>query len=103
MDSLAAIDIDAIYHRLGVVNPLLRHFLEECQVHMIAHDIEALKETIIKREVHLKGASRAKTKHPGEFDPTAWFGGRRLDYRFADAKTIINDIFEGEKNCAESE
>ena len=103
LDSLAAIDIEAIYHRLGVVNPLLRHFLEECQVHMKAHDIEALKETIIKREVHLKGASRAKTKHPGEFDPTAWFGGRRLDYRFADAKTIINDIFEGEKNCAESE
>lgn len=103
LNDITEIDIDAIYHRLGIVNPLLHHFLLDCQKHMKASDIDSLKDTIIKREVHLKGASRAKTKHPGEFDSTSWFGGKRLDYRFGDAKTIINDIFEGEKNCAESE
>ena len=70
---------------------------------MISGDIDGLKETIIKREVHLKGVSRAKTRHAGEFKPETWFGGRKLDYRFPDAQTIISDIFEGEKNCAESE
>lgn len=100
--SLANIDINAIYHRLGITNPLLLHFLLTSQEQMKSGDIDGLKETIIKREVHLKGATRAKTKHAGEFDNTTWFGGRRLDYRFADAKTIINDIFEGEKYGAES-
>ena len=100
--TLADIDINAIYHRLGITNPLLLRFLLTSQEQIKSGDIDGLKETIIKREVHLKGATRAKTKHVGEFDNTAWFGGRKLDYRFPDAQTIINDIFEGEKDGAES-
>lgn len=102
LSTLADIDINAIYNRLGITNPLLLRFLLTSQEQMKNGDIEGLKETIIKREVHLKGVSRAKTKHVGEFKTDAWFGGKKLDYRFPDARTIINDIFEGEKRRAES-
>ena len=102
LSTLASIDINAIYNRLGITNPLLLHLLLTSQEQMKSRDIEGLKETIIKREVHLKGVSRAKTKHAGEFKTDAWFGGKKLDYRFPDAQTIINDIFEGEKKRAES-
>lgn len=103
LSEIAMVDIDAIYRRLKIDNLLLYRFLQEAKVHMLAHDAESLKECIVKREVNLKGASRAKTKHVGEFDAKAWFGGRRLDYRFHDAKIILQDIFEGEKCRAQSE
>lgn len=102
LSTLANIDINAIYSRLGITNPLLLRFLLTSQEQMKSRDIEGLKETIIKREVHLKGVSRAKTKHAGEFKTDVWFGGKKLDYRFPDAQTIINDIFEGEKKRVES-
>ena len=55
-----------------------------------------LGKHIKAREILLKGANRAKTAHPGEFNPDAWIGGAELDYRFNNAKTIIRDIFESE-------
>ena len=98
------IDVDDIFERLSLAgHAALRHFLKQAQEYMRSRDIEALKECIIKREVHLKGVNRAKTKHPGEFDTTVWFGGKQLDYRFNNAKIIIKDIFEGVNNHAESE
>ena len=63
---------------------------------MLNKDIEGLKKHIKSREVLLKGTNRAKTTHPGEFNPDEWIGGGELDYRFYNAKTIIRDIFESE-------
>lgn len=103
LSTIADVEINAIFDRLGITNPLLLRFLLSAQEQMRANDIDGLKESVIKREVHLKGVARAKTKHAGEFDKTVWFGGKRLDYRFYDAQTIIKDIFEGEKSRAESE
>ena len=56
---------------------------------------------IRRRERELK-QSRAKTLHPGEFDPYQWYGGGFLDYRFGNAKVIIGDIFESEGIYAKS-
>lgn len=94
---LANIDIDKILSgRLHIYNKLLRSFLTDAQTYMKNKDIESLKNRIIRREVQLKGAARAKTKHPGEFGKDSWFAGYQLDYRFNNAKQIIlNDIF----NC----
>lgn len=104
LEEYANINIDDIFERLSLAgHAALRHFLKQAQEYMRTRDIEALKECIIKREVHLKGVNRAKTKHPGEFDSTVWFGGKQLDYRFNNAKIIIKDIFEGVNNHAESE
>ena len=98
-----AMHVDEIFERLSLTgNTGLRHFLKQAQGYMQNHDVKALKECIIKREVQLKGVNRAKTKHPGEFDTTAWFGGGHLDYRFNNAKVIIKDIFEGVNHHAES-
>ena len=63
---------------------------------MKANDVDGLKTEIRRRERELK-QNRAKTLHPGEFSPSAWFGGGQLDYRFSNAKVIIHDIFESEE------
>ena len=96
------ISVEDFYKKAASFEALTRQEEIECAKQMKSGDIDGLKETIIKREVHLKGVSRAKTKHVGEFKKDAWFGGKKLDYRFPDAQTIINDIFEGEKDGAES-
>lgn len=99
---IADIDIDYILEKLAIFNnPLLRKFLKQCQEYMIVGNVEEMKNCIISREVQLKGTNRAKTKHPGEFDSNEWFGGKELDYRFYNARTIIRDIMESEgKNNA---
>ena len=58
--------------------------------------VETVEEEISKREVWLKGEARSRTvnKLPGEIQE--WFTGEELDYRYGNAKTIMNDIFESE-------
>ena len=92
----AAIKLDAIFERLSIRDPHLRRFLQTAQKAVLEKDFDTLKACIRSREIFLKGESRAKTAHPGEFDPQAWIGGGRLDYRFTNARTILKDIFEGE-------
>ena len=94
--SIADIDVDAIMARLSIYNnPSLRMFLKNAQECMKNADMDGLKKCIKNREIALKGQSRAKTCHPGQFD-NAWLGGGELDYRFGNAKAIIRDIFESE-------
>ena len=92
----AEIDLDRIFSRLNISrNILLCNFLRRSQGLLKNENLEELKIEIKRRERELKG-SRAKTLHPGEFDPKQWFGGGLLDYRFSSARTIIRDIFESE-------
>lgn len=92
----ADVDIDYIMNRLGIIKPDLKNFLKQIQECMLNNDVDGMKKHIKTREILLKGANRAKTAHPGEFDPNAWIGGGELDYRFNNAKIIIRDIFESE-------
>lgn len=97
LKTFADVDIDHIMQKLDITNnPGLRSFLNKAKAAMLVGDIESLKQYIIAREKHLKGANRAKTAHPGEFDPDVWMGGKGLDYRFFNARTIIKDIMESE-------
>ena len=96
MADRASIDIDAITNKLYVYKTDLKNFLKQLQNCMLNSDIEGMKKAIKAREVMLKGANRAKTSHPGEFNNNDWYGGKDLDYRFYNAKTIIKDIFESE-------
>ena len=95
MDIRANIDIDDILLKLNIFKTDLKNFLKGIQKSMLDKDVDELKKQIKSREIMLKGANRAKTNHPGEF-PEGWIGGRELDYRFYNAKTIIRDIFESE-------
>lgn len=71
-------------------------FLAISQKLMQKNDIEGLKKVIKKRECNKKDPQRAKTMHPGEFNPNEWYGGKALDYRFNNAKVLIRDIFASE-------
>ena len=102
LESFAAVDLESVFSRLNVYsNVFLCKFLRKSQELMKKSDLEGLKTEIKRRERELK-TSRAKTLHPGEFDPNAWFGGGELDYRFGNAKVIIGDIFESEGIYAKS-
>ena len=96
--SVSNIDIDNIMNSLGVFNPYLGGFLNDSREAMENDDLNELKGIIQKREVFLKGINRSKTVHPGEYDINEWFAGRRLDYRFYTAKTIIQDIYDSEED-----
>ena len=96
MHEIANVDVDKIYNRLYIHKTDLKKFIHTIQECMNAGDIENMKKHIKAREVMLKGANRAKTAHPGEFNPNDWIGGGELDYRFNNAKTIVRDIFESE-------
>ena len=54
---------------------------------------------IRKSERSLKGAARAKLSRTKEFDHSKWVGGGMLDYRFSNARRIVNDIYAGEVNA----
>lgn len=93
---LANIDIDLIFTKLYIYKTDLKNFIKKLQECMRNNNVEEMKKVIKTREIMLKGQSRAKTAHPGEFNPNDWIGGGELDYRFNNAKTIIRDIFESE-------
>lgn len=93
----ADVDLNAIIDTLGIsANKMLVNFLYQTQNYMSKSDVEGLTKCIRDREIFLKGESRAKTNHAGEFPLDVWFGGGYLDYRFYNAQIIIRDIFEGE-------
>ncbi len=96
MAELAEIDIDLIFAKLYIYKTDLKNFIKKLQDCMCNNDVEEMKKVIKAREIMLKGQNRAKTAHPGEFNPNDWIGGGELDYRFNNAKTIIRDIFESE-------
>ena len=96
MAELADIDIDLIFAKLYIYKTDLKNFIKKLQECMRNNDVEEMKKVIKAREIMLKGQNRAKTAHPGEFNPNDWIGGGELDYRFNNAKTIIRDIFESE-------
>ena len=96
MTDRASVDIELIMSKLYIYKTDLKNFLKQVQTCMLNKDVDGMKKAIKAREVMLKGANRAKTAHPGEFNNDEWYGGKELDYRFYNAKTIIRDIFESE-------
>ncbi len=96
LKELADVDLETIFGRLQIFgNTFLCNFLRKEKELMIDGNLEGIKTEIRRRERELK-QTRAKTMHPGEFDPTVWYGGGALDYRFGNAKVIMRDIFESE-------
>jgi hypothetical protein len=90
------VDLEAVFDQLQIVNPKTFHFLSLLQMYFQNKDIDAADELIKKREINLKGINRAKLNKAGEYGSDIWVGGGWLDYRFSDAKRIIDDIYHGE-------
>lgn len=81
---------------LNKQNIRTRSFLRNVQNCIIQNRIGDLDAIIINRELQLKDRSRAKIGDGNSY--SEWIGGRYLDYRFPDARTIIDDIYVGEKS-----
>lgn len=96
LQARSEVDLEKIYLRLGIADPRLRRFLNQARAFMAAEDLEGMKCEIIRREAELKGPVRAKTHHPEQYDHSLWYGGGALDYRFGNARVILQDIFESE-------
>ena len=99
----AKLQLKKIFERLNLFGhtPLYNFLLQAQQLMMTGliqtEDYEKMKQIIVSREELLKGSSRAKTKHPGEFNPNTWIGGKELDYRFKrNGIVIIKDIYDSE-------
>ncbi len=93
----ADVDLHAIFDRLHLFYPDTFVFLSKLQDCFKEGRIEDADTCIRNREVHLKGVNRAKLVRPKEFyNPNEWTGGGWLDYRFLDARRIVNDIYAGE-------
>ena len=92
----ATVGLDAVFGELQLINPRAKSFLCGIQAAFMASDIDMADELIRKRERSLKGAARAKLSRTKEFDHSKWVGGGMLDYRFSNARRIVNDIYSGE-------
>ena len=92
----ANVYLSAVFNELELHNPGTYLFLSKLQEAFKALDIDAADELIKKRERQLKGINRAKLNRTKEFDHSKWVGGGELDYRFSNARRIINDIYSGE-------
>ena len=92
----ATVDLDAVFGEFQLINPRAKSFLCGIQAAFITLDIDMADELIRKRERSLKGAARAKLSRTKEFDHSKWVGGGMLDYRFSNARRIVNDIYAGE-------
>lgn len=91
----ANVDLSAVFNELELHNPGTYLFLSKLQEAFKVLDIDAADELIKKRERQLKGINRAKLNRKKEFDHSKWVGGGELDYRFSNARRIINDIYSG--------
>lgn len=95
-DKRASVDLKAVFEKLNLYNPGTFLFLGKLQEAFISKDISEVDDLIRRRERNLKGPGRAKLNRTKEFDHSIWVGGGELDYRFSNARRIINDIYHGE-------
>ncbi|CCJ34302.1 DUF6361 family protein [Caloramator australicus] len=91
----AEIDINSVIARCNVKNRRLVNFLYNLKDAMLNEDIEKLDKIIIEREKDLKGPKRAKLLNKENFIYKGWVGIDKLQYRFPNARRIIEDIFNG--------
>ncbi len=94
----SGVDLNSVFGSLQIDNPKTYNFLVNLQEYFKNGNIEEVDNLIRKREIQLKGVNRAKLSRVNEYPTDYWVGGIWLDYRFADAKRIINDIYHGEVN-----
>lgn len=95
LPQIADIDLEEMYKLLGInYDSLYDDFLNKAKECMQDKNIKRLKELIRKREIALK-QDRAKCKNKDKNDPEQWYGSKKLDYRFSNARMIVKDIYNG--------
>lgn len=97
-------NIDKVFSTLELNNLKLKNFIMEWKRAVLTKNENEMDEAVIRREISIKGTSRAKLNNPTvyAYKEGAWFGGETfLQYRFGDAKKILNDIYAalGDSKC----
>jgi len=90
---------------LGVNNYRLHKFLRRWHETYRTGDINAVDELIVEREIEIKSWDRAKLRNPSVYvyNDSHGMRGGKPDYRYGNAKVILEDIFSGlEKADAET-
>ena len=98
----ADLDIRLMMSELNVFDTMTRIFLEQSKQLLLENRISELDNLIIQREKSLKG-QRAKLVRANEYDPNELVADYWLDYRLNNARRIINDIFDAEKQNEEDD
>ena len=92
----AEYDTDEAMDYLKINNYRLRRFLRLWQETFLSGDESAMDQLIIQREIELKSRERSKLRNPALYIYRDGHGlrGGKLDYRFGNAKVLLNDIFK---------
>ena len=98
----ADLDIRLMMSELNVFDTMTRVFLEQSKQLLLENRISELDNLIIQREKSLK-CQRAKLVRANEYDPNELVADYWLDYRLNNARRIINDIFDAEKQNEEDD
>ena len=98
----ADLDIRQMMNDLNVYDTMTRIFLETSKQFLLENRIAELDSLVIQREKSLKG-QRAKLPRANEYGSDESVADYRLDYRLNNARRIINDIFDAEKQNEEDD
>lgn len=81
---------------LGINNGRLKRFLNQWQLAVINGSEQEIDQLIINREIELKTRDRAKLNNTKAYSYDGnWVGTEMLQYRFKNARVLMNDIFTG--------
>ena len=96
-ETFAPYDTNEAMDYLKITNYRLRRFLRLWKETFLSGNPEAMDQLIIQREIELKSQGRAKLKNPSVYVYRGGDGlrGGKLEYRFGNAKVLIDDIFTG--------
>ncbi len=101
-DVFADLNVRQMMEELKVYDAGTRIFLETSKILLLESRIDELDCLIIQREKTLKG-QRSKLVRTSEYDPKETVADYWLDYRLNNARRIINDIFDAEKQNEEND
>lgn len=96
LPQIADINLEEMYNLLDINSDShsLYEFLNKAKEYMKVKNIKELKKLICDREIALK-LDRAKCKNKDKNNPEQWYGSKKLDYRFCNARMIVKDIYNG--------
>lgn len=97
VDHLPSFPFKRILDELHIRDSRLRQFLSKWKEAVISKDENKMDELIIKREIELKSPNRAKLHNSKMYyyKENDWIGNDKLNYRFPNAKIIMEDIIAG--------
>lgn len=97
LEKMLSVNIDEVLRITRIHDIKLKSFLINFKNALLDGNFDKADKELKNREISIKGIGRSKLCKQEEYKDSKWIGGEYLDYRFPDAKRIIDDIYKGEK------